>query len=421
MFEGRILYMSIDYVEIANTYGTPMYIYDYEVFKEQYIRLKDSILPGAEIFYSVKANPLLGVCQLFQEMGCGMEIASLGELELAQKAKCPANKIIFTSPGKTYMEICEAIERNVEVINIESIEELEIVELVAKEKKKMVNVAIRINPNINNAGSKIKMTGVSSQFGIDENEIEDSFFEKIHEMKHICLVGIQVYMGTQNLNADDIVANTRYIIKMALRLSKQYSFELRYINMGGGFGIAYFKNENDLDMDRLKMGMKEIYEIYQNELDNVRLIFESGRFLTAKAGKYICKVLYKKVSRDIEYVICDGGSNFHAASAFLGRFVRNNFPMSTIPKEKEMVKMNVVGPLCTPSDVIGQQVELNKNIAVGDLVVVDKSGAYGLTHSPLRFLSHETPIEVLVKDNRSIVLRERGKATDVLNGQCALT
>lgn len=413
--------MPINCKEVANEYRTPIYVYDYEVFKEQYISLKDSIFPEAEIFYSIKANPLLGVCQLFYEMGCGMEIASLGELELALKAGCPANKIIFTSPGKTYMEISEAIEQNVEVINIESMEELEMVELIANEKNKIVNVAIRINPNINNSGSKIKMTGVSSQFGIDENEIDASFFEKIDNMKHICLVGIQVYMGTQNLNADDIVANTRYIIEMALSLSKQYCMDLRYINMGGGFGIAYFKNEIDLDMHRIKMGMKEVYETYINELKDVRLIFESGRFLTAKAGKYICKVLYKKVSRDTEYVVCDGGSNFHSASAFLGRFVRNNFPMYAIPENTERVKMNVVGPLCTPSDVIGQQVEINKEISVGDLVVIDKSGAYGLTHSPLRFLSHETPIEVLVKDNQSIVLRERGKAEEVLHGQCTLT
>lgn len=413
--------MKIDYKKIADEYNTPMYVYDMAIFKEQYDKLKESIIPGAEIYYSMKANPLLGICQLFYKMGSGIEVASSGEIQTALKAGCPANKIIFTSPGKTYEEISVAIKNNIETISIESMEEAHIINRIASMENKVVKIAVRINPNINNVNSKIKMTGVSSQFGIDEQKIDEVFFNELSKLENVSMVGIQVYMGTQNLNSTDIVYNTEYIIQLAIRLSQEFNFDLNYINMGGGFGIPYFEKETELDLVELKKGMYRIYKQYENELKSKKLIFESGRFLTAKAGKFITKVLYKKNSRDINYIVCDGGSSFHASSAFLGRFVRNNFPIFTIPESQETERVNIVGPLCTPSDIIGQQVDINVNIKSGDLVVIDKSGAYGLTHSPLRFLSHNTPVEIMVNNGETSVLRERGKAIDVLMGQNSLT
>ena len=137
----------------------------------------------------------------------------------------------------------------------------------------------------------------------------------------------------------------------------------------------------------------------------------------AEAGKFVTKVLYKKESKGEKYIICDGGSNFHAASAFLGRSIRNNYPIHSIPDQEEKEEMTVTGPLCTPTDVIGQSVQINKDIKAGDYIVIDKSGAYGVTYSPLAFLGHISPIEIMKYKQKTYVLKKRGEIENNMIGQ----
>lgn len=406
--------------EILKQYETPLYLYDGDQIEENVKLLKSSIMSGANLYFSMKANPLMGLCQMMNQLGCGIEVASKGELYLALKSGCNANNIIFSSPGKTREELEYAVENRIHVINAESLEELKLINQIAAEQNRCVNVAIRINPRESQMNAKIKMSGVSSQFGIEEDNIDDFNMNIIMGMKKIKLIGIQVYMGTQILRAEDIINNTEYIIRLALTLSAKYNFQLSYINMGGGFGVPYFRNEKDLDLQQLSDGMQLLNSKYKVELENVELIFESGRFILAKAGKFITKVLYKKESKGKKYVVCDGGSNFHAASAFLGRSIRNNYPMYAIPDEDEKEEMTVTGPLCTPTDVIGQSVQINKNIKEGDYIVIDKSGAYGLTYSPLAFLGHKKPIEIMKYKQNTYILKKRGELGDNLIGQSLL-
>lgn len=406
--------------EMVKQYGTPLYLYDGDQIQENVKVLKSSIMSGANLYFSMKANPLVGLCQLINQLGCGIEVASEGELYLALKAGCNASNVIFSSPGKTREELEYAVEKHIHVINAESIEELELINQIASEQNQCVNVAIRINPRESKMNAKIKMSGVASQFGIEEDIIDDSIMNTIMGMNNIKLLGIQVYMGTQILQAEDIISNTEYIIKLAITLSAKYNFQLSYINMGGGFGVPYFRNEKDLDLQKLSDGMQLLNLKYKEELKNVELIFESGRFIMANAGRFITKVLYKKESKGKKFVVCDGGSNFHSASAFLGRSIRNNYPIYTVPAGDEKEEMTVTGPLCTPTDVIGQSVQINKSIKGGDLIVIDKSGAYGLTYSPFAFLGHKKPIEIMKYKHNIFVLNKRGELGDNLNGQIFL-
>jgi diaminopimelate decarboxylase len=406
-------------IEILNEYKSPMYLYDAGIIQRQYARLKECLPEQFEIFYSIKANPLLGICQLMKSLGSKVEVASDGELHTALAAGFAAHDIIFTSPGKTVDELSLAIEEEIYSINVESFEEQDIIQKIACEKSKRVNVSIRINPDYDALGAGIKMSGGATQFGIDYGQVIDGINARLHS-PHTNIIGIHVYMGTQMLNAENIVSVMDKTFEMALEVQLKTGIDLKFLDLGGGFGVPYFTNDQELDLEALKAGISKVWNRYGEKFRNARIAVESGRFLTAESGLFLTKVLYCKNTKDRTFIVCDGGSNFHANSAFLGRYIRNNFPMSILGKENEPVfETTVVGPLCTPADVIGQRVMLPK-AEPGDILVVKKSGAYGLTNSPVLFLSHPQPVEVLVLDNAVHVLRERGRKEDFLEKQRGL-
>ncbi len=400
---------------LAQKYGTPLYAYDGDKIVSQFKKLKSCLPEEMEIFYSMKTNPLLGICQLFKSLNSSIEVASCGELFIALSAGFLPEQIIFTSPGKTYEDLEYAIEEQIYSINIESIDEAIIINSIAAEKNKKVDISIRINPDFDATCSSIKMSGVPTQFGIDQVLLGKAF-DTFSQLPNINVIGIHIYTGTQALNAEKIIFAMEQIISLALELSEVYSFPLKFLDMGGGFGIPYFKGEVELDLDLLKEGAVKIWDKYKDRLAQTRVAVESGRFLMAESGWYLTKAIYSKECKGNKYIVCDGGSNHHASSAFLGRHIRNNFPMHVLNKSDAEEEVNVVGPLCTPTDVIGQRVKLPV-IGVGDIIAIDKSGAYGLTQSPLAFLSHPSPAEVIQFGEESYVLRERGRKEDYIIGQ----
>lgn len=404
---------------IAIRYGTPVYVYEKEIVFSQFEKLKNCLPEEFQIFYSMKANPLIGLCQLFKRMGSGIEAASPGELHTALAAGFPPERIIFTSPGKTQEELEYAIETGIFSITIECLEEARIINRIALKMSRKVDICIRINPNFDVSGSGLKMSGVPTQFGIDQAQMDETF-QLLNSLTNVNVIGVHIYTGTQVLNAHNIVLNMEQIILLALELSERYSFELKFLDLGGGFGIPYFKGEEHLDLDTLRSELAVLWEKYKGRLTKTKVAVESGRFLTAEAGTYLIKVLYQKECKGRKYAVCDGGSNHHASSAFLGRYIRNNFPMHVVNKTDNEEEVNIVGPLCTPTDVIGQTVML-PGIAPGDIIAVEKSGAYGMTQSPVLFLSHPLAAEVLYDTGRTTILRERGSKEDFLKGQIAIS
>lgn len=404
--------------EAVEQFHTPMYLYQYDQMVENHKKLRSCLPEQSSLFYSMKANPLLGICQIMNKLCDGIEVASAGELYMAMKAGIQPENIIFSSPGKTEEELDYAVRSGIHMINIESIKEAELLQKICTRLQCQIRVSIRINPKASVSNAKIKMSGVSSQFGIEE-DIAGESIRQIRTMERLNLAGIQVYMGTQNLNVQDIRNNTEYILEMVDELSEEEAIDFSYVNVGGGFGVPYFKNETELNLEELKLALKEAVHSFCIKHPRTKIIFESGRFLMADAGVYVTKILYKKESKGTCYLVCDGGSNFHSASAFLGRFVRNNYPMHILNQPLQETLYTVTGPLCTPTDLIGQKVLLSEQAKPGDYVVIEKSGAYGLTFSPSDFLGHEKPIELLLKDGTYTVLRERGNKEAILSGQIA--
>ncbi|UJF31348.1 type III PLP-dependent enzyme [Paenibacillus hexagrammi] len=403
---------------IANTFGTPAYVYDGECMVRQFALLKDCLPESFDIFFSVKSNPLLGICELLKQQGACVEVASAGELYLALQAGFPPQDIIFTSPGKSQEDLEYALNTGIFSINVESLRELYLIHQLAAKRGQIAHVSLRINPSFQHNGAGLKMSGVPSQFGIDQDQL-GGVFEELEDMPYIHLRGIHVFFGSQILDSGHLLRNVQSILELAVQLMDTNRMEFDFIDIGGGFGVPYFKGETELQTDVLKSGLMEIWKGYSERLSGVRVGVESGRFLLAEAGSFLTKVLYVKESKGATYYVCDGGSNHHASSAFLGRYVRNNFPMHLPGMKGELSEVHVVGSLCTPTDVLGQKVMLPK-AEPGDLLVIEKSGAYGLTHSPVLFLSHALPPEILVYEGELIVLRERGQNSDVLRGQHSL-
>lgn len=383
-------------------FRTPFYLYDKAEIIAHANLLKRTIFEGAQLFFSMKANPRKKIIQCLLEQGCGVEVASSSELQMAIKAGCDPQNIVFTGPGKELDELEMAIEAGIFCINVENILEIEMLSEIVAKRQKNVNIGIRINFQ-NRIAGKISMSGVT-QFGILPAQVEEAI-KCARKSKYVHVIGFQVYAGTQILDSDVISENVVQTIERVFEMKDKYDLSIRYLNFGGGFGVPYFLNDTELNMEKLRLDLKAIYDKYSQLASVNRIVFESGRYVLAEAGIFVVKILYKKEVCDKKFLICDGGSNFHSSAAFLGRFVRNNFPMHSISDYIEEEKVTIVGNLCTPTDVIGQDVTMKK-AEVGDLIVVEKSGAYGLTFSPLRFLNHRLPAEIMYDNGQFIEVGE---------------
>ncbi|HMU65163.1 MAG TPA: pyridoxal-dependent decarboxylase, exosortase A system-associated, partial [Nitrosomonas sp.] len=210
--------------------------------------------------------------------------------------------------------------------------------------------------------------------------------------------GLHIFSGSQNLKVEAIQDAHEKTLQLAVRLAKESSVSIPSLNMGGGFGIPYFPGESPLNLVAVGENLQHLLNKIESELSDTQFVIELGRYIVAEAGIYVCRVLDKKNSRGQLFLITDGGMHHHlAASGNFGQVIRKNYPVTVGTKAEtaETEVVSVVGPLCTPLDLLADQMELPK-AEVGDLIVVFQSGAYGLTASPISFLSHPIPFEVLV-------------------------
>ncbi|MFF2154427.1 type III PLP-dependent enzyme [Paenibacillus chitinolyticus] len=410
-------------LEASKNNETPFYLYDGIRLQETYNMLRKSFHPSLDIFLSLKANNNVSIAKLFKDWGAGIEVASKGELYLALQSGFKPENIIFSGPGKRERDITEALNSDIYSIIAESMKEVEQIIDICKRLNKKARIGLRVNPDFIMAKTTIKMGGVPRQFGIDESEVW-STIELILNQKseHVEFYGIHIYMGTQILSENQIIENISYTLNLARKINKQYQISCPFVNIGGGFGIAYFTNEEDIDIKKIINLINEKITGFIEDYPSTRIIFESGRYLLAKSGNYISKIVYVKESKGEKFVIIDGGMNHHAASTFRGRYVRNNYPIKLIKQnlsdhvEMETEIVNIVGPLCTPEDCVGRSVPLPV-AEIGDLVCINNSGAYGLSYSPVFFLGHSMPAELLLMNGKLHIIRKRGNEKDLLLNQ----
>jgi diaminopimelate decarboxylase len=403
--------------EIAQEFGTPLFVYDESVLLRQWDRLRSTFPERFAIHYSVKANPSPNLLAFFLERGAGLEIASAGELYVALEAGCEPSRILFAGPGKRPEEIEFALQAGIGEIHAESITELQRIACAARQLNRTAAVSLRVNPDGDAEGGAMRMGGKATPFGIDEEALDDALDFAL-ATSGIEFRGIHLFAGTQLLHAGTLLNQYRKGIQIARRVAERAGRALHTLDLGGGLGVPYFSNDQALDLAAVKDGLNGLMHEVAGDpaLDNTRFVIEPGRFLVAEAGVYIARVLDLKVSRGKTFAILDGGMNHHlAASGNLGQTIKRNFPVAVANKlqQAEDKQVDLVGPLCTPLDVLARSIAL-PHIEIGDLVAVFQSGAYARSASPLGFLSHGTPPEVMVADGEARLIRRRGAAEDYL-------
>ncbi len=405
--------------ELVATYNTPLFIYSEQVIDQKLSLLRSALPTEFSISYSIKANPNGAFLKYFIANGCGLEVASGGELFQALHVGCPPEKILFAGPGKTEAELAYAIEANISEIHVESMLEAERISTLSQAKGVVGRIALRVNPVETAQGGAMRMGGKPAPFGIDEEEIEH-LLARIIADPHLDICGIHLFTGTQILDHEILLNQYQHGLAIAKRVARQIKRPLRTLDFGGGLGIPYFAHEQALNMDALTQGLEIMMMDVRKEplFDSTQFMVEPGRFLVGDSGIYVARVNDIKVSRGKKFLVTDGGMHHHlAASGNLGQTIKRNYPLAILNKlrlsdvEQNGEKVDVVGPLCTPLDTVGRSVLLPK-AEVGDLIGIFQSGAYGRTSSPLGFLSHPTPPEVWVARGKDSLVQPRGKYED---------
>lgn len=395
---GELLIGGLPVSQIAGEFGTPLYVYDESVLARHLADLQ-AVLPASfELYYSVKANPNPAILKFFVDGGCGLEIASGGELALALAAGCPPEKILFAGPGKTVEELSLAIESRIGEIHLESLTEARRIATIAGQANRTVRVAVRVNPAAGIQGGGMRMGAKPSPFGVDEDQL-DAVLDELKREPALDVAGIHLYVGTQILDAEILLGQYREALDIGRRAAARLGRPLRMIDLGGGLGIPYFAHEKRLDLNIVLAGLAAIAREAASDplLREAKFVIEPGRFLVGECGVYVTRVLDVKQSRGKTFVVVDGGMHQHlAASGNLGQTIKRNFPVAVLNKLDALPAeaVDVVGPLCTPLDVLTRNLPLPA-VAEGDLVGVLQSGAYARSASPLGFLSHPAPPEVL--------------------------
>jgi diaminopimelate decarboxylase len=404
-------------LQIAEAYGTPLFVYDRDVAERKWSQLREALPSRFSISYSVKANPNPAFLQLFLENGCGLEVASAGEFHQALAAGCPPEKILFAGPGKTEAELRYVLSNNIAEIHLESFRELERIDIIARQLDCRARVAVRVNPGGEAEGGAMRMGGKPAPFGIDEEELDD-VVGRILSCPRLEFRGIHLFTGTQILDYNVLIRQYAKGIDLARHAARLLGRPLHRVDFGGGWGVPYFLHERELDLAAVKLGLTSLVDELANDsfFHGTEFLVEPGRFLTAESGVYVSRVTDIKISRGKKFLIVDGGMHHHlAASGNLGQTIKRNYPIAVINKlgapTEEIV--DVVGPLCTPLDVLARNIELPR-AEEGDLIGVFQSGAYARAASPLGFLSHPTPPEVWVDGAAHFLVRRRGEIADVM-------
>ncbi|MEJ2853342.1 MULTISPECIES: type III PLP-dependent enzyme [unclassified Saccharothrix] len=406
-----------DHRALAERFGTPLYVYDGDQLIGALAALRTKLHPALEVFYSLKSNPNVSVFALLHTHGARAEVSSLVELRTALAAGADPEDVIFLGPGKSDAELEACVEAGICAIVAESVEELDRIDRIADDLGVRQRVLLRVNPAVSPGGARLTMGGKPRQFGIDE-EVVLGLRDLPARYPQVDVAGVHVYLGTRILDADTVVANTRYALDLAERVSAATGIPLEVVDIGGGFGVAYFDGETDLDLDAVAEGLNPLLARFAAAHPGTRLLLESGRFLAARAGTYVVGVRYVKESMGERFAVTDGGTHHHMAAVGIGSFVKRNFPVELLSREADgpAEPWHVTGPLCTPNDTIAKNASLPP-LRVGDLLGVLRSGAYGPTASPGLFLGHGFPAEVLVHRGEAHLVRSRDTAEDLMRKQ----
>ena len=384
---------------------TPFYLYSLNQIRQNIKHIKSSFKKfDPLICYAIKANSNLSILKELKKNNLGADVVSIGELKLALKAGIKSDKIVFSGVGKTDDEIKFAIQKGILSINAESINEIKLINKISKKLKKIVNIGIRINPNIKaQTNRKIATGNKANKFGISVFEFLNVIKNR-NQYQNINISLISVHIGSQIKDFKVYKKVLNLIHKILLKL-RTLDHSIDYVDLGGGMGIPYFKNDSKFDFK--KFGL-EISKFYKKE--RIKIIFEIGRFITGNSGHIISKVIYVKKIKDRIFIIIDTGMNDMARSAIYDAF-HEIIPLHKI-KKKFSKKVEFVGPICESSDTFGVYKDYSM-LKEGDYVCITNCGAYGRTLSS-NYNMRPLIEEVILNNKKIKTVRLRQKIEDLI-------
>ena len=374
---------------------TPFYAYDRRLIDERVAALRAALPAEIHLHYAIKANPMPALVQHMAGLVDGFDLASAGEMKIALDTPMSPEKISFAGPGKSEGELRQAAAAGV-VVNLESELEMERLARAGAELGLRPKAAVRVNPDFELKSSGMKMGGGPKQFGVDAERVP-AMLARMRELP-LEFFGFHIFSGSQNLKAESIMEAQRNTFDLARRLAKDAPGPVRLLNLGGGFGIPYFPGEQRLDLAAVGEHLAGLVPDARRDFPEAEFVIELGRYFVGEAGVYVSRIIDRKESRGQVFLITDGGLHHHlSASGNFGQVIRKNYPVLVGNRLEAEASgtASVVGPLCTPLDILGDKMPLG-HAQVGDLIVVFQSGAYGLSASPTAFLGHPAPAEVLV-------------------------
>jgi diaminopimelate decarboxylase len=375
---------------------TPFFAYDRGLLTARVAKLREALPPEIDLGYAIKANPMPAVVHHLSGLVDHLDVASAIELRAALNTTTPPSRVSFAGPGKGPSELSRAVAAGV-TVEIESDAEARRLIEIGEHLGIRPQVAIRVNPDFEIKGSGMRMGGGPQQFGVDAEQVP-ALLKALADAE-VDVLGFHVFAGSQNLRAEILIAAQRKTVDLVLQLTEDTPSPVRYLNLGGGFGIPYFEKDTPLDLTPIGVNLAELLETkIRVKLPEARVVVELGRYIVGECGVYITRVVDRKESRGRTFVVVDGGLHHQlAASGNFGQVIRRNYPVviGNRMDEEPAETVTIVGKLCTPLDLLGDRVRLPRT-EVGDLVAIFQAGAYGLTASPTAFLSHPEPAEVLL-------------------------
>ncbi|MBP9063818.1 MAG: pyridoxal-dependent decarboxylase, exosortase A system-associated [Aquabacterium sp.] len=394
--QGQLCLGGVPLQRLAERAGqTPFYAYDRERIRQRVAEVRSVLPTGVHLHYALKANPMPALLSCLAPWVDGMDVASGHELLAALDAGCSPSRISFAGPGKREVELRQALAAGA-LLHVESFREVELLARLSTEMGMPARVAVRVNPDFELRGAGMRMGGGAQVFGVDI-ELVPALLRRVAQAG-LQFEGFHVYAGSQVLKAELLAEMIERSVNMLLKLQADLPGPVRQLNVGGGWGIPYFPSEQPLDLQPVRDALLAVQQRVHALWPQAQLVVELGRFLVGEAGIYVARVLERKTSRGEVFLVTDGGLHHHlAATGNFGQVLRRNYPVTVGNRvgELAMEQVSVVGPLCTPLDVLAHKVTLPK-AQEGDLVVVFQSGAYGATASPQAFLGHPPCVEILV-------------------------
>ncbi len=392
----------MNFKKLADKYGTPLYVYDFDYMKKRFLELKNAFKARKSLIcYAIKANSNLSVIKNFANLGAGADCVSIGEVKRALLAGIPKYKIIFSGVGKRDDEIEEALKEDILFLNLESEAELKRVEEVAKSLKKIARISIRVNPNIDPKTHPYISTGLhENKFGVDIDSAKRMYIQAKNS-PFLEPVGIHFHIGSQLTQLEPIKEASSVVASLVKEL-KAIDIDIKFFDVGGGLGVVYADENTIKPYDYAQAILSTLSGL------DLTIVCEPGRYLTANAGYFITKVLYEKVNGDKRFVIVDGAMNDLLRPSLYNAYHK----VEILNEEKKSSKANLVGPICESGDFFAKDIELPMT-KHNDLVVIHSAGAYGFTMSS-NYNTRGRVAEVAIENGQDRLIRKRESFEDMI-------